>query len=871
MRFCLCLFVFLALFGCSSKKNIGQADSPIVLNDKRTVGGSLEQNEAMARKLMVSNLKYGVWIHLKPEADHYNGTLEAKFDYTPHERPLTLDFLQGKILSLSVNGIKIITPNYNNYFITIERQWLKTGENTILVDFEKPYSTNGSGFYKFTDPLDQKIYMYTDFEPYNANNFIPCFDQPDLKATYILSVSAPNDFKVISAAKEAERTTQGETTLWKFRETKTFSTYIFPLHAGPYHEWSERYNKIPLKLFVRQSLKAHVDYKFWFTITKQGFKYFETYFNYPYPFEKYDQVIVPDFNSGAMENVGAVTFAERYIRRGKKTLEEEERLANVILHEMSHMWFGNLVTMEWWNGLWLNESFASFMAVKGLQDATSFKKAWMTFFDDDKNWAYFEDDLSTTHPIEGVVANTDEAFNNFDGITYGKGASVLKQLNFFLGDEAFKKGMQAYFKQYQYQNTKIEDFLGALENSSGKKLNLWSDLWLKTTGFDRVAAVVNCGNGKVQDFFIEEQVAGRTENNRFHATKVGFYYLDKKLKLSMKKQFDVTYQLKSKVDEANGAPCPDLVWLNQDDYDYVRVVLDEKSLFTIKNHLSSIVDPLTRSGLWSTLWDMVRESKMKVKDYLTVVKKHLPKEPEFKIKLKVLETLPDSLFYLKDKGEETKWFEDFMEKGFKQARNTDEKKLFYDQLLRLGKSVDVQKFWLKCLGDKDAMFDQDRRWETIIALSRSGHVDYETLITIEANKDQSEKGKKNALAAQVVFPKKEIKSKWLEAIFQKNNTYSLAEKKTVLRYLFPQQQTNLRETFFHRLYDFMPEVLKTEENEFIEAYGHRLAPLTCEPYPYVNLVSYMDKTTSLGPVLKKSLQMNLDEDKRCLDIRQFNL
>ncbi|MFZ4713332.1 MAG: aminopeptidase N [Bacteriovoracaceae bacterium] len=853
------------LLACSSKKQ----DTEVVIaptDNIRAAGNYLTETEAIKRKSMVASPEYDIKIHLVPSSNSYTGNVKMKFDFTPMSDDLTIDFYQGKIQNLLVNGIKLTKHSYNNYFLSIPREYLKAGENIVLIEFEKEYSKNGSGFYKFTDPLDHKSYFYTDFEPYNANSFIPLFDQPDLKALYRLTVDAPKDYKVISSTKELEKKDNGDEASWVFRETKSFSTYVFSLHAGPYHEWTDRYKTIPLRLFVRQSLKDFVDYKFWFDITKNGLKYFEGYFNYPYPFLKYDQVIVPDFNSGAMENVGAVTFAEKYVRRGKKSKEEEERLANVILHEMSHMWFGDLVTMKWWNGLWLNESFASFMATKALQEATAFKKAWMTFYDDDKNWAYFEDDLSTSHPIETQVANTDDAYNNFDGITYGKGASVLKQLNFYLGDEAFKTGMQKYFKTYEYGNTTLQNFLGTLAESSGKNLNIWSDLWLKSTGFDRVGHTLLCENNKIKSFYIEEQVVQARDENRFHATKIGLYYLNKEGKLVLNNQFDVTYQLKSKVDEVENLLCPDLVWLNQDDHDYVRVVLDEKSLFTVKNSLKDLSDPLTRSQIWTTLWDMVRDAKMKVSDYLVIVKKHLPSETELKVKLKVLESIPDSLFYLKDKGKEAHWFEDYLTQSFTKAKSDDEKKLYFDQLLAIGRSSQTQKFWLRSLSSKDTLFDQDRRWEILIALSRSGYMDYLGLLDAELKRDKSEKGKKNFLAAQVSFPQKEVKGKWLNSIFE-TNAHTLAEKKTILKFLFPATQIEIKDSLLHRAYELIPKVIASEENEFIETFARRFAPLTCEKYPHNNLVGFLAKQSEIHSVLKKQLQMNLDEDSRCLNIR----
>ena len=871
MRFWILNLIILSLYlsGCSNSKTKPQTKVSSTSSQERALTNSLSQEQALMRSQMVINPYYDLFIHIQPNQKAYAGQLNLRFNYLDQKKKLTIDFYQGKISQFIVNGIKVTNINYNQYFLEIPQELLKNGENKLIITFEKEFSTGGAGFYKFIDPLDRKEYFYTDFEPYNANSFMPVFDQPDLKGIYHLSVQAPKHFKVISSTKEDERKEKGEDSIWTFRETKQMSSYVFSLHAGPYHEWTDRYKTIPLKLFVRASLKNYVDEKFWFNITKLGLNYFEAYFDYPYPFLKYDQIIVPDFNSGAMENIGAVTFSEKYVRRGQKSKEEEERLANVILHEMSHMWFGNLVTMKWWNGLWLNESFASYMATKALYEATSFKQAWMTFFDDDKAWAYAEDDLSTTHPIEAKVETTDDAFNNFDGITYGKGASVLKQLSFFIGEEAFKNGMRKYFKQFEFQNTTLDDFLAVLAESSGKNLSYWSDLWLKTSGFDHVNHKLECSNGKVKEFYIEEMPTNNSNSNRFHASKIGFFYKGQDNKLNLKQVFDVTYQVKTRIEEMENTPCPDLVWLNYDDHDFVRLRLDEKSLATVKESLGFISDDLTRSQIWSTLWDMVRDGELKLTDYLSILKSQLPLERELKIKLKVLESIQPALYYLADKGVETAYFELMIENEYRHSNSDDEKKILYDLLLSFGKTSFAQKFWLNLLNAKKSILDQDRRWETLIALARSGYMDYMGLITYELKKDNSENGQKNYLAAQVAYPAKVNKEKWLSAMIDPQTKYTFAHKKIILKNLFPASQTDLKNQLIHKSYEMIEPILKSEENELIEYFGKKFTPVTCEEYNHSNLSNYLKKTPGLNGVMLKAFQMNLDEDSKCLKVRSL--
>ncbi len=286
----------------------------------------------------------------------------------------------------------------------------------------------------------------------------PCFDQPDLKAVYSLKADAPADWRVISTAGEEKTEVSGARKTWTFAKTQKLSTYVFSVHAGPYHVWTSSAGAIPLRLFARESLAKYVPAGEWLELTRQGLDFYGAYFDLPYPFKKYDQILVPDFNEGAMENVGAVTFGERYVSRSTQTLEEREETADTILHEMAHMWFGDLVTMKWWNGLWLNESFATYMSALAQSRATRYTRSWQSFFAAEKQWAYETDQRATTHPIEGDVADTGHAFADFDGITYGKGASVLKQLAYLLGEEKFRDGVRLYLKEHAYGNAEEKDF-----------------------------------------------------------------------------------------------------------------------------------------------------------------------------------------------------------------------------------------------------------------------------------------------------------------------------------------------------------------------------------------------------------------------------
>lgn len=861
-------FYLLTLIACSSKNKESGRETPPPFRIANQDSDILEMGYAGKRKEMVSEVKYRLKFEIPDSGDEFSGTTIVQFMYKKGAVPLTLDFNHGEITLLDINGIALTRPLYNQAYLILDDTYLREGLNKVIINFKKKYTKNGSGFYQFIDPKDNLRYYYTDFEPYHAHHLFPCFDQPDLKATYSMQVTAPAKFKVITAGKLLQKLERKNQTIWLFRETLPFSTYVFSLHAGPFKEFKDQYKSIPLRVYARQTLADHVHPEFWFKITKQGLTFFEDYFDFEYPFLKYDQVIVPDFNSGAMENVGAVTFSENYIRRGKKTKEEEERLANVILHEMSHMWFGDIVTMDWWNGLWLNESFASLMAIKALYKATEFKKSWMSFYNSDKNWAYEEDEMITTHPIESAVNNTDEAFNNFDGITYGKGASVLKQLEFFIGEKNFRRGVQSYFKTFAYQNTKLENFLAELSTASGKDLQEWANLWLKTTGVDSVKANFSCEKGKITNFFVEDD----GKDGRYHAMNVGLFYRAKN-KLELKKEIPVTYQVKTEVDDAKNLNCPDLVILNVGDYDYVKTQFDAKSLSSIKADLSLVNDSLTRSQIWGSLWSMVRDAKFSPADYLELIPLQLAKEKDLKLKQKVFKKFSQVLYYLAEEhGVAAEKLEIFLLGQLKRTLNQDEKKILIDTYLNIATSTHAQTEMLTWLKSKDKIFDQDRRWAIIGSLARIGYKEAKSLIDSEARKDNSEKGKKLSLTAFASIPNKANKEEWFAKVMSFSDSdkaaLSLAEKKAVMHGLFPFSQNKLKRDFTHHFYAAIPRIIKTDDNELIETFAESLDPVTCTGYENKILGEYLGKNPSIHPVLVKSLKQALDEDSRCLKIRQ---
>ncbi|MEV5201088.1 aminopeptidase N [Streptomyces sp. NPDC053720] len=503
---------------------------------------------------------------------------------------------------------------------------LPEGENVLVVDAQCAYSRTGEGMHRFVDPEDGEVYLYTQYEPADSRRVFANFEQPDLKAPFRFQVTAPEGWTVWSNGAEESR--DGE--VRRFAETKPISTYITAVVAGPYHYVTDSYSRtfedgttleIPLGAMCRKGLARHFDADDVFLITKQGLDFFHDNFDYPYPFGKYDQAFVPEYNLGAMENPGCVTFREEYIFRGKVTQAAYESRANVILHEMAHMWFGDLVTMQWWDDLWLKESFADFMGAFTMVESTRFKDGWVTFANNRKSWAYRADQLPSTHPITADIRDLEDAKLNFDGITYAKGASVLKQLVAYVGREAFLEGARRYFKKHAYGNTQLGDLLSVLTETSGRDMAAWSRSWLQTAGVNSLTPVVTYdAAGRITELAVLQEAAESHPELRPHRVAVGLYRraADGDLVRYARAEVDVAGP-RTVVGELAGAERPELILVNDDDLTYCKVRFDEVSLATLRAHLGDMTDPLARALCWSALWNMTRDGLMPARDFVSLV------------------------------------------------------------------------------------------------------------------------------------------------------------------------------------------------------------------------------------------------------------
>ena len=489
-------------------------------------GTNLTREEAQQRAAVVTPSRYVVELDLSGDSTASFGSITTiQFSATPGASTFA-DLVDGDIASITLNGVQLDPATYADSRIPLSNL---QAENELRVEATCRYSHSGEGLHRFVDPVDDRVYLYTQFEVPDARRVFTTFEQPDLKATFEFHVTAPADWSVTSNSPtpEPEPVREG-VAVWHFAPTKKMSTYITALVAGHYHRVNDvydgAYERIPLGVFCRQSLVEHLDADEIFTITKQGFAFFESAFEMGYPFGKYDQLFVPEYNMGAMENAGCVTFRDELIFRSRQTIAAYEQRANTILHEMAHMWFGDLVTMKWWDDLWLNESFAEFAAHHSSTQATRFTDAWTGFTNNRKNWAYRQDQLPSTHPIAADNYDLHAVEANFDGITYAKGASALRQLVAWVGEKDFFAGLRAYFTKHAYGNTELTDLLSELETASGRELGDWAEEWLQTSGVNTLRADFDVDeNGAFSRFSVEQTAIDAYPTLRRHRIAIGLY------------------------------------------------------------------------------------------------------------------------------------------------------------------------------------------------------------------------------------------------------------------------------------------------------------------------------------------------------------
>jgi len=781
---------------------------------------NITRAEAAERAELLTVDSYSVTLDLTGTGATFSSTTEVVFHCKSPGATSWIDLIAPSVQRVVLNGTELDVKTVVDGARIILSDLQTT--NTLTVVAQCAYMNTGEGLHRFLDPVDGETYLYTQFESADARRMYACFEQPDLKATFALTVDAPAHWQVISNSPTPEpESVNKDTSRWTFSPTPRIPTYITALVAGPYavarDEYSGPFGTYPLAVFCRDSLKPHLDADEIFTITKQGFAFFEEQFGMGYPFAKYDQLFVPEFNAGAMENAGCVTFLEDYVFRSRVTSAAYEQRANTILHELSHMWFGDLVTMTWWDDLWLNESFAEWAAHHANVHATKFTDAWTTFANLRKAWAYRQDQLPSTHPIAADMVDLDSVRVNFDGITYAKGASALRQLVAWVGEAEFMAGIRAYFAKHAWGNTQLSDLLTELEAASGRDLSTWTTEWLQTSGANLLRPIIDVDEtGSYTSVAIAQEPPSSPEGVaptlRSHRIALGLYdwngtALTRRDRIEIDVIGDVTA-----VPELTGVKQPDLLLVNDDDLTFAKIRLDERSWRSAVAHIGELDSSLARALLWGAAWDMTRDAEVATGDYLNLVISGIAAETDVGVVQGVLRQLRSAIDMYAAVGHRGEYSARLASAthGFATASPPgSDHQLAFTRAFIASATTQAQLDVVAGLYDGSIVWDglavdTDLRWFLLQRMVAAGRME-DDAIEAEQQRDATATGQRQAAVARAARPTAVAKDlAWADVLDRTDLPNALIEA-TIGGFMQP-EQIELLEPYRERFFAELPRV-----------------------------------------------------------------
>jgi aminopeptidase N len=846
---------------------------------------NLTRAEARERAELIIVESYEVSLDLTKGDKVFGTTTAVNFTAIPGSSTF-IDAVTETVHSVTLNG-QSLDPSVVADGVRIQLPELAE-RNELLVVADAPYMNTGEGLHRFVDPVDNEVYLYTQFEVPDSRRMFAVFEQPDLKATFTFTVTAPSHWNVVSnsptpAPVETIPAVDGSArSVWEFAPTPRLSSYVTALIAGPYQSVNSEVKStdgrvVPLGIHARKSLMQYLDADNIFDLTRQGFEFFEAQFGCPYPFDKYDQLFVPEFNAGAMENAGAVTILEGYIFRGKVAEAQVERRAITVLHELAHMWFGDLVTMRWWNDLWLNESFAEYMSHLAAVENTRFDRAWTTFASVEKSWAYRQDQLPTTHPIFAEINDLQDVEVNFDGITYAKGASVLRQLVAWVGPEQFMAGVREYFRKHAWQNTELSDLMAELETASGRDLDAWGRLWLETAGVNTLKPELSVdGEGAISSFAILQSAIEDQPTIRPHRLAVGFYNLTDagKLERVHREELDVDGE-RTEVPALAGLRQPDLILLNDDDLAYAKVRLDPKSLATATAHLKDFSESLPRTLVWGSAWDAARDGETPARGYVQLILANIAQESDSSVILVQLRQLATTLnFYVAEAHKEETAIaaaDRLWELAGAVPPASDAQLQFvksYALLARSAGQLDTVAGLLDGSVVLDGLtVDQDLRWELLASLVAGGRAGQDR-IDAELERDNTSNGQNAAALAKAAIPTPEAKAAAWDSIVVKGELSNALQASAVAGFSRV-LDSSLLEPYVDKYFDAVPGIVATRTHALAQQIVVGLYPAQLTRQATVDRTDeFIAALPEESAALRRMMLENRDAVARALRARQ---
>ncbi|MCG9695778.1 aminopeptidase N [Shewanella sp. Isolate11] len=860
----LCIIGIVVLVGSAC-----QSPQQPKFNKQLQYGNAVSEQLAQQRSQRVSQVSYRVELDLT-QASSFSGKADIQFYLSDKSQALVLDLNQARISQFSINGSKIY-PNYNGKSLIISQALLSSGSNQVSVQYTKPYSQSDEGLIRYTDPSDGQAYIYSHFLPSSAQMMMPLFDQPDLKAAFSLSVSAPKDWQVISASTSKALVPGEASTLWQFATTNSISPHSFSLHAGPYKHWQTTVEKLPLNLYARQSIATNIDGQQWLQQTTEAILFYQQQFGVIFPFNKYDQLIVPKLPIKAMSNAAVSTFDE--------SLLETEALQLNQLSTLAEQWVSNTISLPWWDELWLSQSLARFMAKKA-RVGTLEIPAWYQ----DKHNVYQVDDRRNSRPIEAAVVSSLEVEDGLNQDKIDKGIALLTQLNFLLGEKAFNQGLKRYLEQHRFGTASVDDFIVSLSHAAKRPLDEWSKNWLYQSGVNSIRAVYQCSNDRISQFSLQQTAIKEHPVLREQKVKVGLFTLGRQ-GLYRNQSIAVTYKgANTEVKRLHGSRCPDLVFPNYQDWGYVKVELDPNSLETTLMNLSKIEDPQFRIMLWQTLWDSVLSGDISLKRFIGSVMINAPQEQDPQVLPHLLNKLRQTKALLEQISPNQRSYSQRALKAMEQMSlrltmsSTPEsplQTLWFDNYVQFATSFQAKQHLAALLEGTEQLpgieLNQARRWAMIIHLNRYDYLAANRLVIQEKQQDSSSNGQMLAIDAEVSQPRANQKRQWFERVQQHTSdgdSINLPKLIGVMQHLYPSEQKALSMATAEQRLAQLAELDKNNSSEFMRIYSQYMLPMDCSYSGVSRLMRLQTSEQDFSPTTQQGIAKAIQNEQRCVMIKE---
>jgi aminopeptidase N len=841
---------------------------------------NLTRDEAQKRSAILDVASYDIDIDLTTGDQTFRSETTVRFSCSQPGASTFIDLVARTVHSVRLNGNDLDASAVADG-VRVQLDDL-AAENELHVVADCVYMNTGEGLHRFVDPVDKEVYLYSQFEVADSRRVFTVFEQPDLKATFRFTVTAPDHWVVVSNSPTPAAEPLGEgKAVWRFEPTPVLPSYVTALIAGPYHtERSELTSRdgrtIPLGVLCRASLAEHLDADNVVTITKQGFEYFEQTFDLPYPFTKYDQIFVPEFNAGAMENAGAVTFLETYVFRSKVSGALIERRGLTILHELAHMWFGDLVTMRWWDDLWLNESFAEWASTSCQVANTQWPWAWTTFGTAEKSWAYRQDQLPSTHPIVADIRDLEDVEVNFDGITYAKGASVLKQLVAYVGEEQFVEGLRRYFRAHAYRNTELADLLRELEATSGRDLGEWSAQWLQRAGVNTLRPVIETDDeGRLTSLAIEQTAPADHDVLRDHRLAVGCYDLvDGRLERTDRVELDVT-GASTPVPQLVGRRRPDLLLVNDDDLAYAKIRLDDRSFDTAVAHLDGFGSSMPRSLVLGAAWDMTRDAESSPRGFVELALSAIAGETDstvLRILLAQLTTTAHVYVAPEQRAGVLRQVTDRLRELLQKAEpGSDQQLQLMTSFSAFARSQDDVALLRGLLDGTTSLpglaVDTDMRWTLLTGLVAAGATG-EDEIDREQDRDDTANGRRSAAVARAAQPTAEAKLAAWASVVESDELPNAVQESVIIGF-GKVHDVELLRPFVDKYFAAIEDVWATRTNEIAQQIVIGLYPTLLADQALVDSSDdWLEAHPDAIPALRRLVSENRDAVARALRVQE---